>query len=76
MKKLLHPLLLIIFVSTLIGAGMLRRGHEWGDDWAWYVLQAKSIVDGSLDEFIEISALRITNPHRISDRSPTHGATR
>jgi len=55
MKKLLHPLLLIIFVSTLIGAGMLRRGHEWGDDWAWYVLQAKSIVDGSLDEFIEIS---------------------
>lgn len=55
MKKLLHPLLLIIFVSTLIGAGMLRRGHEWGDDWAWYVLQAKSIADGSLDEFIEIS---------------------
>lgn len=55
MKKLLHPLLLIVFISTLIGAGMLRRGHEWGDDWAWYVLQAKSIVDGSLDEFIEIS---------------------
>ena len=55
MKKLLHPLLLIILVSTLIGAGVLRRGHEWGDDWAWYVLQAKSVWDGTVDEFIAIS---------------------
>jgi hypothetical protein len=55
MKKLAHPLLLIIFLSVLIGAGTLRRGHEWGDDWAWYVLQAKSIVEGTTDEFIEIS---------------------
>ncbi|MCC6501276.1 MAG: glycosyltransferase family 39 protein [Anaerolineales bacterium] len=55
MKKLFHPLLLIVLLSAVIGSGMLRRGHEWGDDWAWYVLQAKSIVDGSLDEFIAIS---------------------
>jgi 4-amino-4-deoxy-L-arabinose transferase-like glycosyltransferase len=55
MKKLLHPLLLIVFVSTVIGASTLRSGHEWGDDWAWYVLQAKSIAEGSLDEFIAIS---------------------
>ena len=55
MKKLFHPLLLIVLLSALIGSGMLRRGHEWGDDWAWYVLQAKSIADGSLDEFIAIS---------------------
>jgi len=55
MKKWLYPLLLIIFLSILIGAGTLRRGHEWGDDWAWYVLQAKSIAESSLDEFIAIS---------------------
>lgn len=55
MKKLWHPLVIILLVSLVLGAGMLRRGHEWGDDWAWYVMQAKSIVDGSLDEFIEIS---------------------
>lgn len=55
MKKLMHPLLWIILVSSVIGAGSLRRGHEWGDDWAWYVLQAKSIAEGTTDEFIEIS---------------------
>lgn len=55
MKKLLPPLLLIISLSALIGAGTLRRGHEWGDDWAWYVLQARSIVEGTTDEFIAIS---------------------
>ncbi len=55
MKKLAHPLLFIVVVSLAIGAGTLRSGHEWGDDWAWYVLQAKSIVEGETDEFIAIS---------------------
>ena len=55
MKKLWHPLVIILLVSLVLGAGMLRRGHEWGDDWAWYVLQAKSIWEGTTDEFIEIS---------------------
>ncbi len=55
MKKFWHPLVVIVLISVVLGAGTLRRGHEWGDDWAWYVLQAKSIADGSLDEFIEIS---------------------
>ncbi|HUE99529.1 MAG TPA: hypothetical protein VMN99_09755 [Anaerolineales bacterium] len=45
----------IILVSLILGAGTLRSGHEWGDDWAWYVLQAKSIWEGTTDEFIEIS---------------------
>src|SRR5262245_6437478 len=48
-------LIAIIIVSVLFGAGALHSGHEWGDDWAWYVLQAKSIWDGTTDEFIEIS---------------------
>jgi hypothetical protein len=48
-------ILAIILVSILLGAGTLRRGHEWGDDWAWYVLQAKSIWEGTTREFIAIS---------------------
>jgi hypothetical protein len=52
-----HRLLfIIVLVSILIGAGSLRRGHEWGDDFAWYILQAKSIVNGAPEEFIKISA--------------------
>ena len=39
----------------LIGVGTLRRGHEWGDDFAWYILQAKSILNGSTNEFIQTS---------------------
>lgn len=56
MKKTAAALLLIILISLLIGASTLRRGHEWGDDFAWYILQAKSIVDGTTDEFMQVSA--------------------
>jgi len=45
-------LLVLILVSLIIGAGTLRRGHEWGDDFAWYILQAKSILNGSTEEFM------------------------
>lgn len=51
-KKLLF---IIIIISTIIGACILTRGHQWGDDFAWYILQAKSIVTGTTDEFMEIS---------------------
>jgi len=47
---------IIILVSLVIGACTLKRGHQWGDDFAWYILQAKSILNGTTDEFIEQSA--------------------
>jgi hypothetical protein len=53
-------LLIIVIVSILLGSSMLTRGHQWGDDFAWYILQAKSIVDGTVDEFIETSAFTNT----------------
>jgi 4-amino-4-deoxy-L-arabinose transferase-like glycosyltransferase len=43
----------------MIGAGTLRRGHEWGDDFASYILQAKSIADGTTSEFVEHNAITI-----------------
>ena len=49
-------LFIVIVISFIIGAGTLRRGHEWGDDWAWYVLQAQSILKGNTAEFIQTSA--------------------
>src|ERR1043165_1898556 len=52
-KKLLAG---IILVSLIIGACQLTRGHEWGDDFAWYILQAKSILNGTTDEFMKESA--------------------
>src|SRR5574339_631161 len=46
----------IILISIIIGACTLTRGHTWGDDFAWYIMQAKSIFDGATDEFMEQSA--------------------
>src|SRR5687767_7218324 len=46
---------IMILISIVIGACTLRRGHEWGDDFAWYILQAKSILNGTTDELMEQS---------------------
>lgn len=55
----------IILVAIVIAACTLTRGHQWGDDFAWYILQAKSVVNGTTDEFIEVSAF-------TNDQSTTH----
>jgi len=48
-------LVVIVVISIFIGAGSLTRGHEWGDDFAWYILQAKSILNGTTAEFMQQS---------------------
>jgi len=49
-----HKILLIVIIlfSLVIGSATLRRGHEWGDDFAWYILQAKSILTNTTQEFM------------------------
>jgi hypothetical protein len=49
-------LFVILIISLVIGASTLTRGHQWGDDFAWYILQAKSIWNGTTNEFIQQSA--------------------
>ena len=58
----------MILISLLLGAGMLRRGHEWGDDFAWYILQAKSILNGTTDAFMEQS--KFTNGQSTTHLGP------
>ena len=54
MTKLRDPFLVIILLINLaLGASVLTRGHEWGDDFASYIMQAQSILNGNMDEFIE-----------------------
>jgi hypothetical protein len=52
MKKIILPLV-IILLSTLLAFSILSKDHEWGDDWASYVMQAISITQGRTDEFIQ-----------------------
>ena len=46
-------LLLIVLTSALIGAMQLTHGHDWGDDFAGYIMQAQSILNGDLHSFVE-----------------------
>ncbi len=66
MRKLRNiPLIVIIVASMVLGFSTLTRGHDWGDDWAWYVMQARSLLQGTTKEFMEISEFTNT-------RSTTH----
>ena len=49
----------VILMSASIAAGLLTRGHNWGDDFAAYILQAQSIVDGRITESIQRSTFTI-----------------
>ena len=63
-----NVLFITILISLFIGAGTLSRGHQWGDDFAWYIVQAKSILNGTTDEFIEQSAF--TNQQSTTHLGP------
>ena len=52
MKKFFLPLALIL-LSTLLAFFLLTKDHEWGDDWASYLMQAVSITKGETHEFIQ-----------------------
>ncbi len=55
MKRHLLPALLIL-LSLLLALALLSNDHEWGDDWAAYVMQAEAILRGDLQEFIRRNA--------------------
>lgn len=52
-------LLIIVLISIILGSSILTRGHIWGDDFASYVMQAKSILNGTTDEFVQHNAFTI-----------------
>jgi len=45
--KNLVPILAIIIVSSVLAFAMLTQDHDWGDDFAAYIMQAASIVHGT-----------------------------
>jgi len=59
-KKSAIILSLILLTSALLGSSVLTRGHFWGDDFAAYIMQAKSILTGSMDEFLAANTFTVT----------------
>jgi hypothetical protein len=65
-KKTVIVLLLLLLTSALLGSSVLTRGHFWGDDFAAYLMQAKSILTGNMDEFLVANTFTITqSSHQI-----------
>ncbi len=52
-------LLIMIIISLILGASTLTRGHIWGDDFASYIMQAESILNGRTHEFVQHNSLTI-----------------
>ena len=65
-KRIIFLLTLILLFSTLLGSSILTRGHVWGDDFAAYIMQAKSILAGNMEEFVAANAFTVTqSSHQI-----------
>ena len=46
-------LLIIVILSSFLNILALRKGHGWGDDFALYIAQAKSLVEGNMEKLHE-----------------------
>ncbi len=58
-KKTVIILAFILLVSAILGSSLFTNGHLWGDDFASYIMQAKSIVNGDMQNFVEHNAYTI-----------------
>ncbi|HEY3311155.1 MAG TPA: hypothetical protein VGK00_05895 [Anaerolineales bacterium] len=64
-KRAVLILALIASLSITLGFFSLTRGQSWGgDDFASYVLQAKSILSGKMGDFIQENAFTIEHSSR------------
>jgi len=60
-RKEILPLVAILLISALLGTSMLTRGHVWWDDFAAYIMQAKSILAGDMPGFVAHNTITIKN---------------
>ncbi|MFL7868228.1 MAG: glycosyltransferase family 39 protein [Anaerolineales bacterium] len=65
-KKTAIILALMLLTSALLGSSVLTRGHWWGDDFAAYIMQAKSILAGNMGAFVAANTFTVTqSSHQI-----------
>ena len=59
-KKTYLILTLIVLVSGAISFSLLTRGQTWLDDFAGYLMQAKSILNGTMADFVLRNSFTVT----------------
>ena len=55
----------VILCSGILQWATLTKGHDWGDDFASYVMQARSIVEGTERAFIEGNRFTVERSTRM-----------
>jgi len=60
-KRSLFVLGLIALSASTLSFFMLTRGHVWWDDFASYVMQAKSLLTWSMDDFVQHNTFTVEN---------------
>jgi len=60
-KRALFILAFIVLAAAGLSFAMLTRGHPWWDDFASYVMQARAILNGDMDEFVRRNAFTVQN---------------
>jgi hypothetical protein len=63
MRKINHTALFVILlgITALILCCTLTNGHNWGDDFSAYIMQAKSIIELNPRSFIEANRFTVEN---------------
>jgi hypothetical protein len=61
LKKQLFLLALLVLLSSLLVAGVLTHGQYWYGDFAGYLMQTKSILNGTEKEFVLHNAFTIND---------------
>lgn len=67
MKKR-YPVLrhaLLIGIGAVLLYGGLTNSQDWGDDYAAYIMQARSLIEGTVADYIEANRFTITQSSRI-----------
>jgi 4-amino-4-deoxy-L-arabinose transferase-like glycosyltransferase len=60
LKEIHNYVLALILLAYIVAvSAQLSRGHDWGDDFASYIMQAKSIVTGTENIFSEQNSFTI-----------------
>ena len=52
-------LVILLVFTTLLAWYGLTKGHNWGDDFAAYIMQAESVLRGTPSEFVAINRFTI-----------------
>jgi hypothetical protein len=61
LKRQLFLLALVVLLSSLLAIGVLTHGQYWYGDFAGYLMQAKSLLNGTEKEFILHNAYTIND---------------